>query len=159
MGISNGTAHVTRRLSMYLGELDERRRLAKRAREASDSLPSLNVEIERLEELVRASELILRDIDPNWNSSRVRPKRKHVFKSPFKLGQGGRMALDILREAPEPMTARDIVRVMFEQIGLADYDREALDKQTNTLGAYLKKHRGDLVESDGLWPQRWQVIR
>lgn len=159
MGISNGTAHITRRLGIYISELDEKRRLAKEAKAASESLPDLTTEITRLEELVRASELLLRDLDPTWNSSRVKPKRKHKFQSPFPLGQAGRMALDVLRETGESMTARDIVRQMFEQAGVTDYERDILDKQTNSLGAYLKKHRGDLVESDGGWPQRWRLIR
>ena len=159
MGISNGTAHITRRLGVYIAELDEKRRLGKEAKAASESLPDLTTEITRLEELVRASELILRDIDPTWNSSRVKPKRKHKFQSPIGLGQAGRMALDVLREAGEPMTARDIVRQMFERVGLTEYERDLLDKQTNSLGGYLKKHRGDLIESDSGWPQRWKLIR
>jgi hypothetical protein len=69
------------------------------------------------------------------------------------------MPLDVLREASEPMTTRDMVRHMFERVGVADYGRDLLDKQTNSLGAYLKKHRGDLVESDDGWPQHWRLIR
>lgn len=159
MAISNGSAHINRRLGNYIAELNEKRRLAAEAKSASESLPGLTIEINRLEELVRASELLLRDIDPTWNSSRVKPKRKHAFKSPFPLGEAGRMALDVLREADRPMTCRDIVRVMLERVGVHDYDRDLLDKQTNSLAAYLKKHRGDLIESDGAWPQKWTVIR
>lgn len=159
MAISNGTAHIQRRLAFYLAELTEQRRLAKDAKEATEALPALTTNIARLEALVRASELLLRDLDPTWNVSRVRPKRKHAFKSPVGLGQAGRMALDILREASVPMTTRDLVRVMFERVGITDYDRELLDKQTNSLSAYLTKHRGDLVQSDGHWPQKWWVIR
>ena len=69
------------------------------------------------------------------------------------------MALDVLREATVPMTVRDIVREMLSRIGITDYERDLLDKQANSLGAYLKGHKGDLVESDGAWPQKWWGIR
>lgn len=90
MGLSNGTGHITRRLSIYIGELNDHRRRARDAKAASDSLPELTIEIARLEELVRASELLLRDIDPTWNSSRVKPKRKQAFQSPFHLERRAR---------------------------------------------------------------------
>lgn len=159
MGISNGRAHLERKMGTFLSELDEKRRLAKNAKAAMDDLPGLTTRIESLEELVRATELLLREADPTWNSSRVKPRRKHSFVSPFGIGEAGPMSLDVLREATEPMTTREIVRAMFALIGLTDYDRDLLDKQANSLGAYLKKYRGDLVESNGAWPQKWWVIR
>ncbi len=48
MAISNGTAHITRRLSIYIAELADKRRLAKDAKAASVSLPDLTTEITRL---------------------------------------------------------------------------------------------------------------
>ncbi|MBN8815288.1 MAG: hypothetical protein J0J06_07570 [Sphingomonas sp.] len=159
MGISNGRAHLERRISTYLSELNEKRRLAKGATEAAADLPSLQTRITRLEELIHAIETLLREDDPSWNCSRVKPKKKHAFQSPFPLGEAGPMALDVLREATEPMTCRDIVRTMLANIGVADYERDLLDKCTNSLAAYLTKHKGDLIESNGAWPQKWWVIR
>lgn len=159
MGISNGRAHLERRISNYLAELEERRLAAKRATEAASQLPDIKVRITHLEALVQAVELLLREDDPTWNCSRAKPMRKHSFKSPFPIGEAGRMALEVLRGADAPMTAREIVRVMLDRIGIVDYERPLLDKQTNSLNAYLAKHRDDLVESDGEWPQKWQVIR
>lgn len=159
MGITNGRAHLERRISNYLAELEERRKAAKRAADAAAELPDIKVRITRLEALVQAVELLLREDDPTWNCSRAKPMRKHSFKSPFPIGEAGRMALEVLRGADAPMTVRDIVRLMLERVGLIDYDRALLDKQTNSISAYLKNHRGDLVESDDEWPQKWQVIR
>lgn len=159
MGISNGRAHLERRISTFLSELNEKRKAAKVALKAAESLPDLTIRITHLEHLVSAAELLLREDDPTWNCSRVKPKRKHAFQSPFPIGEAGRMALEVLRTAPSPMTARDIVRVMLERVGVVEYDRDLLDKQANSLGAYLKTHRDDLVESDGAWPQKWQVVR
>lgn len=159
MGISNGRAHLERRISNYLAELEERRKAAKRATEAATELPDIKIRIKHLESLVHAIELLLREDDPSWNCSRAKPMRKHSFKSPFPIGEAGRMALEVLRSADGPMTARDIVRVMLANVGVTEYERDLLDKQANSLGAYLKSHRGDLVESDGEWPQKWQVIR
>ena len=159
MGISNGRAHLERRISTYLSELNENRKLAKNAKSAAAELPSLQTHITRLEELIHAIETLLRDDDPSWNCSRVKPKRKHAFESPFPIGEAGPMSLDVLREATAPMTARDVVRSMLERINVTDYERPTVDRLANSLGAYLKKHRGDLVESDGAWPQKWWVIR
>lgn len=159
MGISNGRAHLEHRISAYLSELTEKRKAAKLATEAAAGLPDLTVRITRLEQLVSATELLLREDDPTWNCSCVKPKKKHSFQSPFPLGEAGPMALDVLRDAASPMTGREIVRVMLDRIGVVEYERDLLDKQANSLGAYLATHRGDLVESDGKWPQKWQVIR
>lgn len=159
MAISNGRAHLQRRISNYLAELADLRRTAKDATEAAASLPEVNGRITKLESLVTAVELLLRDDDPTWNCSRVKPKRKHRFKSPFPLGEAGPRALDVLRNAGEPMTCRSVVLAMLERAGVLDYDRDLIDRQANSLSAYLHNHRGDLVESDGAWPQKWWVIR
>lgn len=159
MGISNGRAHLERKISGYLSELIEKRKLAKNATAAAVELPSLQIRITRLEELVQAAETLLREDDPSWNCSRVKPKRKHTFESPFGIGEAGPMALDVLREATAPMTIRDIVREMLRRAGITGYERDLLDKQANSLSAYIKNHKGDLVDSDGAWPQKWWVIR
>lgn len=159
MGISNGRAHLERRISIFLSELIEKRKALKVATDAAAELPVLTGRITHLEKLVGAAELLLREDDPTWNCSRVRPKKKHSFQSPFPLGEAGPMALDVLREATSPMTVRDIVRAMLVSIGITDFERDLLDKQANSLGQYLASHRGDLVESDRAWPAKWTVIR
>ena len=121
MGISNGRAHLEHRISTYLSELNDCRKSAKKAERAASDLPNLTIRITRLEELVRAVELLLREDDPSWNCSRAKPRRKHSFVSPFPIGEAGPMALDVLRTATEPMTARDIVRTMLQQVGVTDY--------------------------------------
>ena len=159
MGISNGRAHLERKMSTILSELHEKRKMVESTKASVEGLPALITRVEYLERLVCAAELLLRDLDPTWNCSRVKPRRKHSFKSPFGIGQAGPMALDVLREATDPITTRDMVRIMLERVGVTNYDRDLLDKQSNSLGAYLKKHDGDLVKSDGAWPQKWWVIR
>lgn len=159
MGISNGRAHLERRISTYLSELREAKRVADKATSAAAELPTLRTRITRLEELIRAIETLLREDDPSWNCSRVKPKRKNAFHSPFPIGEMGPMALDVLREAALPMTTRDVVRIMLEKIEVIDYERDTLDRLANSLGGYLKNHKGDLVDSDGHWPQKWWVIR
>lgn len=159
MAISNGRAHLERRINTYLSELREKRKIADKATAAASELPTLKTRITRLEELIHATETLLREDDPSWNCSRVKPKRKHAFESPFPIGEAGPMALDVLREATKPMTARDVVRVMLERINVTDYERDTLDRVANSLGAYLKNHKDDLVVSDGAWPQKWIVIR
>lgn len=159
MGTSNGRAHLERRISNYLAELEERRKAAKRAADAAAELPDIKVRITRLEALVQAVELLLREDDPTWNCSRAKPMKKHSFKSPFPIGEAGRMALEVLRGADAPMTAREITRIMLDRVGVTNYERTLLDKQTNSLNGYLAKHRGDLVESDGEWPQKKRVVR
>ncbi|WP_419807409.1 hypothetical protein [Sphingomonas sp.] len=123
MGISNGRADLERKISTYLSELNEKRKLAKTASTAAADLPSLQSRITRLEELVHAAETLLRDDHPSWNCSRVKPKRKNAFDSPFPIGEAGPMSLDVLREAKEPMTCREVVRSMLERININDSER------------------------------------
>ncbi len=114
MGISNGKAHLERRISGYLSDLIDKRKEFKAAMQALADLPAINERITHLEKLVSAVELLLREDDLTWNCSRVKPQKKHTFQSPFLIGEAGPMALDLLRKATSPMTARGISRVMLD---------------------------------------------
>ena len=65
MGISNGRAHLERRISVYLSELNECRKAAKKAENAASDLPDLLIRIARLDELIHATETLLREDDPS----------------------------------------------------------------------------------------------
>lgn len=158
MGISNLTAGADDKLARLRGLLDAKREELRQIEEGVSRLSSIHQEIAELEKAIGGGETFLRYIKPGWKPKKI-AIQPHNHRGPFKFGELSKIGLSILREASEPMTARDIVRAAMDQHGHDSSDRALLDKVTNSLSAFLKANKGDLVESDGAYPQKWWVIR
>ncbi len=110
----------------------------------------------RLAEDMKHIEAVLKMLDPGYNSRPIAVRRRKPNRW-FKRGTMFRGALDVLREATGPMTARDIAERMLAPKGVT-----ATDDVTGIAGALnvaLKNHKGGLVEcvGDGRPPARWRV--
>lgn len=161
MGSSNTTINLTSNVQRYKGERDSIITEISRIEAAVESLPSLQARLAHLDTLIAAAEVIVREIDPHWSAAGIKPRRATNNHSPVPYGLLGRTGLEIMQAAPpEGMWARDIARGIMPRFNLDIADRKLLDRVTNSMNAYLKKHEGDLVESDGqrLY-RRWRLIR
>jgi hypothetical protein len=116
-------------------------------------------ECRKLSEIVSAVEEVLRYNNPDWQSTLVAPRPKRKWTGLFKPGDRGRIALTILRKIGGWMRPLDIAVMMLEQIGHDPEDRIERQRLANSIGNYLKKHEGDLVESRGSFAKEWRVIR
>jgi len=74
----------------------------------------------------------------------------------FKRGTVFGHALDVLREAEGPLTAREVTGRMLAAKGVADADQKAVRDLIGALNSSLQNHRGKAVETvgDGM-PARW----
>jgi len=157
MGISNVTAGLEDKIAVFKGELQTVEARIKEIEEGIEVLHLLRNRATKLQSLIIGAEDIILDADPSWKRP-IKPRIKRKWHSPFKSGEIGLRALSVLREKDRWMRPRDIAFIMLSQIG-REGDRMAMDKTTNSVGGYLKRYEGDLVQSRGDFAKEWRVIR
>jgi hypothetical protein len=159
MGRSNRTAALERKIELLWGEQDE---LAKKIDEAErlvEQLPSMRERLWDIETLVKACEAIIKSDQPNWTRDHLKPSRPQVHKIPVKIGNASKLALQILRQAKEPMRVRDIAIEVLRCEGHQNMDTDTITKVANTVGNNLRKQQKQgLVDNDKGWPARWWIV-
>lgn len=159
MGTSNLRASVADKIARLRGQSETLKSELTLIQKGVQRLPELIKDITAIDKAVADGTAFLQYLHPDWRPDKVKPVRPNAHRGPFKFGERSKIALSILREANEGMTARDLVTRCLAEIGMADPDRALLDKQANSLSSFLNKREGDLVQSDGDYPQKWSVIR
>jgi hypothetical protein len=102
-------------------------------------------------------EAVMKMLDPDFNARAISAKRRNIGNPWFKRGTLYRGAVDVLRRATSPMTAREISDAL-----LAGKSPIATRKQEEAVQAAilaaLRKHNGITVVGDGA-PARWTLQR
>jgi len=89
-------------------------------------------------------EAVIKMLDPTYNPLRISVKRRRPNPW-FKRGTVYRRAVDVLRTATEPMTAREIAERVLVTANMANIkrpDKRALADLTGTVLASLRNHAG-----------------
>jgi hypothetical protein len=159
MGYTNLLIGLENKISILKGELRDAKREMQAITEGWERAPSIQARIYNLAETIAAADRVIRHDYPDWEPTRLKPRKPRKWTGPFKSGEIGRGALTVLRESGGWMRPHDIAGVMLEQIGIDPKDRAARQKLTNSIGGYFKPREGDLVESRGDYAKEWQVIR
>lgn len=159
MGFSNLRHGLENKHAALRGEIKAIDREMKEAQACADRLPELYWHRRRLADLVQATELLLRHDNPDWQPDKLKPRRPRKWTGPFKTGDQGRIALNVLRENGGWLRPYEIAVIMLDQIEHDPEDRRMRQRLTNSLGNYLKNYEGDLVESRGDYAKEWRVIR
>ena len=114
-------------------------------------------EAERLAGDMRHVEAVLKLLQPGYD---VRPiaVRRRKPNPWFKRGTVFRAVLDVLRYAPAPMTARQIVESMLRAKGITKPDRKDVRAFVTTVQTCLQSNAGRTVVNvaEGM-PGRWKV--
>lgn len=80
-------------------------------------------EADRLRSCMIQVEAVMKMLDPKADLRSIAVHRKQ--RNPwFKRGTIFRTAIDVLRDAPEPMKAADIAKTMLDRKGIKDPDRD-----------------------------------
>jgi hypothetical protein len=97
-------------------------------------------------------------LDPTYNLRRIAVKRRKPNPW-FKRGTVYRRAVDVLRTATEPMTARDIAERVLEAANIKRPDKAALADLIGSVLASLRNHKGKGVRrtNEGS-PARWRLV-
>jgi hypothetical protein len=98
-------------------------------------------------------EAVMKMLNPGVNIRLIAPKRRNVGNPWFKRGTLFRSAIDVLRRAAAPMTAREIADALIAGKAPQATRKQAIDLQAAILAA-LRKRNGSSVVGDGS-PARW----
>src|SRR6266404_615886 len=99
----------------------------------------------KLSESMRHVEAVIKMLDPTFNLRRIAVKRR--TPNPwFKRGTVYRRAVDALRTATEPLTAREIAERVLATAKVTNPNDAALRDLTGTIKSSLKNHDGKGVQ-------------
>lgn len=103
-------------------------------------------------------EAVIRMFDPGWDGN-VKPIRPKASIRWGKRGLATRAAMDVLREATEPLTVRQITERVIARLGIPA-DDEAAIHSVATIVRDTFKRRGAFVRCLGdRRPRRWGLAR
>ena len=102
-------------------------------------------------------EAVIKMLAPDFNVSRISPKRRVIGNPWFKRGTLYRSAVDVMRRAGRPMTAREITDALITEKAPEATRKQAIDIQAAIL-ASLRKRKGGTVSGEGV-PTRWLLKR
>jgi hypothetical protein len=160
MGRSNRTAALESKIMFLMGEHETKQLEIAKAEQFVEQLPAMRERLWEIETLISACKAVIKSDQPEWTSDHLKPMKPFVHKIPIKQGNASKLALDILRLAPEPMCGRDIAIEVLARSGVPDPDSDTITKVMNTVTAGLRsaRERGT-VDRDASWPARWWAVR
>jgi hypothetical protein len=100
-------------------------------------------------------EAVLQMLKPDFDIRTISAKRRNKSNPWFKRGTLFRSAVDVLRRAGTPMTARQIAAVLIADKAPQATRKQAIDLQAAILAA-LRKRNGGTVIGEGA-PARWTL--
>ena len=114
-------------------------------------------EAQRLAGQMLHVEAVIKMLDPTFNLRRIAVKRRQPNPW-FKRGTVYRRAVDALRTAIEPMTAREIAERVLVAANIKAPDKAALADLIGTINSSLRNHDGKGVQrvNEGS-PARWRL--
>jgi hypothetical protein len=110
-----------------------------------------------LAEQMRHVEAVIKMLDPGYSLRAISVKRRQPNPW-FKRGTVYRRAVDVLRTATEPLTAREIAERVLVAAKVANPKKAAVADLTGSILASLRNHKGNGIErtNDGA-PARWRL--
>lgn len=133
--------------------------LLRRRQMVADELEVVQGRVRQLVIELDAMDVTIRLFRPDAQIGVVRVKaipRRHAALR----GESTRMILGALREAPEPLTTRQIVGQVMDARGMNTADKAMVDVMAGRMAASLRKmlHRGKVVVADGVaGARRWKL--
>ncbi len=102
-------------------------------------------------------EAVIRMFEPGYDVTTIAAKRRYKSNPWFKRGSIFRGAMDALRKAEAPMTARQIAEALIAAEGVTATSKQAQNVQS-AIRASLWKHDGKSVVAVGdSIPARWRL--
>lgn len=111
----------------------------------------------RLAAEMKQLEAVIRMFAPSYNVRGIAAKRRNVGNPWFKRGTLFRSAVDVMREAAEPLAAREIAERLIAAKGATATNVQRAKLQAGIL-ASLRDYEGKAVEVVGeSYPSRWAL--
>src|SRR6266446_3465641 len=114
-------------------------------------------EHENLAGQMRHVEAVIKMLDPSYSLRSISVKRRQPNPW-FKRGTVYRRAVDVLRTATEPLTAREIAERVLAAANVTKPNKAALADLAGSVLASLRNHKGKVVKraNEGA-PARWRL--
>jgi hypothetical protein len=98
--------------------------------------------------LLHCAEELLKEIDPTWKPSKVKPIRHHAYNENIPKGDLTKSALAILRETGKPYTCRQLTIAVLARHNVSEYTKSTLQQVSNAVNSTPRAKEGDLVSSN-----------
>lgn len=158
MGSTNLRASLGTKMGHWTAELQEHEEKIVEIESLFEQLPAISARAKRLKQVLECAGEVMTEIDPEWRKDKVKPVKAFVHKSPVKLGQVAKLALDILRGAEHSLTAREIAIEVMKRDGVEEADAKAEQRVVNSVDASLRAKLGVVVTNDDGYPRRWSIL-
>lgn len=103
-------------------------------------------------------EAVMKMLDPEVNVRSISAKRRNTGNPWFKRGTLYRAVLDVLRDAPAPMTAAQICNMVLEGKQPAPTPRQASVMQNAILSALRNRQGKGIARVGEANPAKWRII-
>jgi hypothetical protein len=114
---------------------------------------------DRIREAIAHVEAVIAMLDPDSSMAKLANARRRNKVLTFKRGEPVKLTFQVLREANEALTVRQIADRMFRLAGRDDADERSQYHLRHAVRNVLRTHRGKTVlASEGVWPERWTII-
>ena len=101
---------------------------------------------------------VIKIVDPDFDVASIKPKRTNTVSSYFKQGEAFLLALDVLREATEPMRGMEIAAGMLAKKGVTRPSGTELRNTWNAIKNTMDRYDGKAVRSIGrVHARRWSI--
>ncbi len=102
-------------------------------------------------------EAVIRMFEPGYDVTTIAAKRRYKSNPWFKRGSLYRGAIELLRNAAAPMTARQITEALIAAKGVTATSKQVRNLQAG-IQASLRKHKSQTVKAEGEgMPVRWAI--
>ncbi len=103
-------------------------------------------------------EKVIKMLEPSFDVGTIRPYKRPKSNKWFPHRKAFRTALDMLRGAEKPLTAREIAERLFQQRGVDNPPPATMEKMVCNIRDCLKNNRGKAVRRVGEEaPHRWTI--
>lgn len=157
MGKTNLQYGLDKKYASLAGELLDVQSQIERIEQLYETLPDLRERESGLKCDLEKVIAVIRMDRPDWSKDQIRPVQPFKHSIPIPHGDCSRRALEVLRDAKEPMTAREIALTVLSQTGVVDPDPEVAQKVTNAVLSALRARKGTITQADGNSTKRWSI--
>jgi len=109
------------------------------------------------EDQIRHIDATIEVFEPGFDVDSIPNRRPRKRVKLFKQGELGRMILDALRRAGEPITTKEIVTAVMEEMGHGESSRSALAQRVRGNLAYHERSTGNIVKVGEGRETQWRL--
>lgn len=100
----------------------------------------------------------LRLFDPTIRVTEIRPRRRYMRNTWFRHGECLRLIYDVLREAGQPVTTRDLTERIMQIKAIPAAEARIRDLVQRTLLASLNRAKDTIARSDAGGVVAWRLV-